>query len=760
MDILENGRNEQVPMVEAKFGAYFSLYSSSTLPVSFPKLAIVPDKEISTTRKVDFVTYTEIDKDDDVKELDLLLKLNAWDGQGLITPRLAKQWSEELELDYTFSCAVVRAPFLKGMITVFDLEKFANEIAKTYFFTDVYGNQQDIREIDLIISESMFKLWSAYESTQDYINKCNANQLGFSIAKVNPKNDNAYSRTSYQFLQVLDLNDGDIATLCEPTINWFRNISGGNANEMLLYATGETNFEIKDFEKMDISTKAILLNPALARDKYIQEKFIKTIEKKKKESYIGNILINANYQFMVGDPFYQACHIFKSSTPPLLNDGEHYSEYWINKGVKKVGAIRSPIVHHSEFNVLNLQDGEEVKKWFSHIHSGVIFPANGIGMDCAIHGGSDFDGDLICTVNNSTMIAGKMPGIPIIYESKKMEKVVVDSRDDRKQVECQLNGYNSKVGFATNISTSLYTLLDEFPAGSIEHEVISKRLKIGRVIQGEIIDGVKGLKVPPFRNHWVKYKKIVDTMTEEEKEYWNFNNHVLCEIRPSFFRFLYPHYMTRYNKELKKYDMFSHLSFKKSFDEIVKARTRTQEETSLIELYNRRSFFLDNNSVVNRVSRYMRANVGLIGRYSTKSSQDFDYKALKNENVELEPDKLSKMKSCLQEYKAFKKSLRNKTADSYSNMDSFIAYLHKKCLMEISTNESELADYAIESTYGGETSMVEFVWRIFPDGILNNIIKNSSGKIRLPTRDENGGIVYLWNSYSIKEFSLEETYEN
>jgi len=24
----------------------------------------------------------------------------------------------------------------------------------------------------------------------------------------------------------------------------------------------------------------------------------------------------------------------------------------------------------------------------------------GIGMDCAIHGGADFDGDLICTINN------------------------------------------------------------------------------------------------------------------------------------------------------------------------------------------------------------------------------------------------------------------------------------------------------------------------------------------------------------------------
>lgn len=134
MDILENERNENIPMVAAKFGAYFSLYSSSTLPVSFPRIAVVPDKIIETTRRVNFVTYSGINQDDKVEEKNSVLKLNAWDGQGLITPRLAEKWSKELELDYTFSSAIIRAPFMKGLVVVFDLEKFANLIAKKYTF--------------------------------------------------------------------------------------------------------------------------------------------------------------------------------------------------------------------------------------------------------------------------------------------------------------------------------------------------------------------------------------------------------------------------------------------------------------------------------------------------------------------------------------------------------------------------------------------------------------------------------------------------
>ena len=558
---------------------------------------------------------------------------------------------------------------------------------------------------------------------------------------------------------MLNLDDIAIANLCEPTINWFRNISGKNPDDMILYATGENNFEPKDFSKMDVAVKAILFNPSLSRDRYIQEKFIKTIEKKKKESYIGSILINANYQFMIADPYYQACHIFGLDTPPLLKSGEHYSEYWLQRGILEVGAIRSPIVHHSEFNILKIQNREDTSCWYSHVHSGIIFPANGVGMDCAIHGGADFDGDLICTINNPTMIQGKIDGIPIMYNSQKAEKVIVDSRDDKKQVECQLNGYNSKVGFATNISSSLYSLAEEFPVETPEYQTIMKRLKIGRVIQGEIIDGVKGLKVPPFRNHWVKYKRITEDMSEEEKEKWKFNNNIICEIRPAFFRFLYPHYMTRYNKELKKYNVYSHLMFKKPFDEINKATHKTAEEKKAVQSYGWHSYFLDNNSVVNKISRYMRANLGLIGKYSTKSSQEFDYNILKSGEHELNVYGIEQMKFFLQEYKAFKRGLRHDLINSYDNMDSFLAYLRKQCIASISSNESELADYAIEVTYEDETSMVEFAWKMFPSGMLQNVMKNSSGIIKLPVQDSNGDIEYLWNRYSIKEFDIKDIYE-
>ena len=86
--------------------------------------------------------------------------------------------------------------------------------------------------------------------------------------------------------------------------------------------------------------------------------------------------------------------------------------------------------------------------------------------------------------------------------------------------------------------------------------------------------------------------------------------------------------------------------------------------------------------------------------------------------------------------------------------------MQKKCFETISTNELELATYAIEVTYNGEKGMVEFPWNMFPEGILANIIANSTGPIKIPVKDKNGEIEYLWEKYTMKEIQAEALYEN
>ena len=46
---------------------------------------------------------------------------------GIISPEGAKKWAEDLELDYLPSAFCLRNSFLKGMVCVFDIQKFLKE---------------------------------------------------------------------------------------------------------------------------------------------------------------------------------------------------------------------------------------------------------------------------------------------------------------------------------------------------------------------------------------------------------------------------------------------------------------------------------------------------------------------------------------------------------------------------------------------------------------------------------------------------------
>jgi hypothetical protein len=103
---------------------------------------------------------------------------------------------------------------------------------------------------------------------------------------------------------------------------------------------------------------------------------------------MGRLLFHGNYSSLIADPYAQAAAIF-GMDDHLLNDGEHYSRFWNSAGSSRVAAIRSPIVHSSECNTLNFKNNKDTENWYSYIVSGVIVPASGIGMDCAILGGAD-----------------------------------------------------------------------------------------------------------------------------------------------------------------------------------------------------------------------------------------------------------------------------------------------------------------------------------------------------------------------------------
>lgn len=183
-EILKNGQ-KPTKITESKYNAYYALSNSATYSVSEPRVCVVPDKEIKMKKIVDWVTERE--PDDTIEEQERELTFNLWDGMGICSPELAIQWGKDLELDYTPCAFCIRNYYVKGLVCTFDFHKFAHEVAGTSIITDLYGNQVDTDNVDMIITESQFKLWKGYDSWEDYLKCCEENDRTLGSYKIYSK---------------------------------------------------------------------------------------------------------------------------------------------------------------------------------------------------------------------------------------------------------------------------------------------------------------------------------------------------------------------------------------------------------------------------------------------------------------------------------------------------------------------------------------------------------------------------------------------
>ena len=259
-EILNNGRNE-VQIAPAKFNAYFSLCATATTPVSEPYFCVIKDALVK--RKVDVDWVEELLPDDVIEEKIVEVESNLFDGMGIISIQQAKIWAEELELDYVPSTFIIRNNFLKGMVAVMDFHAFSDEIG-VHLIKDIWGNRVNTRDMDLIITESQFKLWNAFDSIEHYQKNCRESGMEWGISRYSPKENNRHVFANYQFLQTLDLDDAQIESLCQRTVDYFNGTIKDDVIYTLLYLLGKKlsrSFDADIFDKVhDYMTQAIILN--------------------------------------------------------------------------------------------------------------------------------------------------------------------------------------------------------------------------------------------------------------------------------------------------------------------------------------------------------------------------------------------------------------------------------------------------------------------------------------------------------------------
>lgn len=391
---LDNGRDLNKPLAPSKYNAYFGLYSSATKKVTWPRFCIVPDYNEVISVDVDYVIEKPKDEDDIIEPRTMDIEFNRFDGSGLISPQMAEQWGKDLGEDYTPCQFCIRCAFTKGMVNEFPfVEWCAEKNNGNYIITDIFGNERDLREVDVILTEGMTKLWDSWPSQKEFEKDCQKNGVIWGITKYSPKEDKRVLTTNYQFLQTLDLTDDMIKDLCQDTVDYIKGVSYDDIYYSLLFMMGENSNtdSVQRFMKSSDNywLKSLILNHNLLNDKYSKEKIRDMIIRKIEQACLGKLIVQGNFQCIVPDSYAFMQAIFGLEVTGLLGSGQMYSQFWNKRGVNKVDTMRSPLTHFSEHYVVDLIQNDETEKWFRYSYSGFI--VNSHDEHTMRWAGSDYD---------------------------------------------------------------------------------------------------------------------------------------------------------------------------------------------------------------------------------------------------------------------------------------------------------------------------------------------------------------------------------
>lgn len=481
---IDNGRNPNKELVPAKLEAYKALTCSASTPVSLPNgILVVSDCETEFLSDIVYLT-DECDGEPIMEEHHKeAVQLDESDGYGIMLPSLAKRWSEEIGLDYLVSGVNTRFSFEKGMVFTFDFIDFADTIAHKHIVKDAWGNDVDIRNVELILTTSMVKLWDSYESCDDYVQHCIDNGYTFGIAKTCPKELESERTLNYQFIQSYGLSDDDIEKLIAPTMNETKDVLGGDWRKTVLFMKGNSLNE-DNIDRVENSyLKAIMIDRHMLNDPFVRCCIYQLIRNRINEAKVGVLKVHGNYSIVSGDPYSLCQHIFGLPVTGILKSGEIYNKYWSDCGAKKLACFRAPMTCHNNIRAVIPNSSDDAAYWYRYMNACTVFNS----WDTAAHAlnGMDKDGDLVMLTDNEVLV-DRLVELPALMCAQRRAKKKIVCEEDC--IRSNIESFGNDIGKTTNWITSMFEVQSRYKKSDPEYKELEYRIRCGQLYQQNAIN--------------------------------------------------------------------------------------------------------------------------------------------------------------------------------------------------------------------------------------------------------------------------------
>ena len=419
--------------------AYMALTNSATdewKEFDIDKSIVIDDFETDVYGTFDFVDETDYS----ITRKTDYVPIPHTDGAGMILPAVSSK-------NFMF-----RAPWIKGLLGVFNFRKFIEVNNYSPLITDIYGQKHDVikEDIQIIFTKSQFKMAKFYDSWDEYkdafkkyhcsAGKCNVEEDKIKNAKIN-----------YQMLQTLtNITDDEIDLLTQKSVERIGNVC--NSKDTMMDILGITPYNTN----MTAFQKAVKMYPALLNDSYAKDVIREVKNSLLKKYRSGKLEVNGKYTFLLPD-FYAACEYWFGhiNTPTgLLSDKEVFC--WLFKRYEKLDCLRSPHLykeHAIRFNVANEVYGDRLKyirEWFTT--DGIYASTHDLISKILMY---DVDGDksLVVADKDFVRIAERnMNGIvPLYYNMRKAEPTQLNNKNIYAGLNAAFTGGNIGI-YSNNIS--------------------------------------------------------------------------------------------------------------------------------------------------------------------------------------------------------------------------------------------------------------------------------------------------------------------
>ena len=695
-------------VVPAKYEAYKALTLSSSFPIPDPKGILVISDAI--TKYIDNVINIDDSSDDIEPSVELMenveLENNATDGFNLCTIEYMEKVCQSLGLEYVSGGVCLRNKWLKGMMYPFPIKEFIEEYnGGNYIVKDIWGNEKDLNNVELILTESSLKFWSAYSNIESYVQNYKDSGYTFSVTKISP-NILENKELNYQYLQSYDFSDEDIIKLCEPTIDNLKKSMGDDYKSVIKFLGINESTEYGTWQK------ALKLNEYMLKDPYVIDNIHKLIKKKINNAKIGKLLCHANFQIFSNDPFVFMEKVCGLSLKGLLKRDECYSSYWVEKDVKEILAFRSPMSVHNNIRKLNVVNNDNVKKWYKYMPN--IFIVNSFDSFCKAENGEDSDGDSNFTTDDEILLNNFKNLKAILCVQRNAEKKDI-SEETLK--ESNRLAFGNNVGEITNYITSMKDVQAGFEIDSDEYKEIDKRMMCGQLYQQNCLDSIKGIIAKPMPKYWHDRKPC------NEDEY---KLSLCANKKPYFMIYRYAKEKTNYKKYVEDSYHKCVKLFKITLDELLKLAKEelSEEQESFISWYYKKMPVGINRCSMNKICYYVEEQLDGV-KSKLKQDGNFDYTLLKykrNDNKQ-ERDNLELLCSeYTQKIANFKSSNKSDDSDKEDCMESRNAlkeYFYNKS-REICKDDERLLNMILDISYGQKKNK-QFCWDIVGDLICRRL---------------------------------------